>query len=413
MQEEDTLLEKNENHLKKKNLFMQFLLEIAAIFFWIYAITKLFIYDVDLLIVRTFLPNAAWIVELKFFFIIGVLATIWLFTKSKTILITILYVLFYPIIVLVWKIPKVLIKRKSWIGAFTFIGIVLSFFKSLKLNTIALALFLIPLAIIWRCNHPFMLWTAASLVCVFICFLFSRAFYFAFKPSLLFKVQSSVLSKIWENFKNQCSPDKEIKGLSIAQMTEKQLQQWSGALQNAIILNRTCYFLTTKLRDFQRSRINVFYYVTNFFFLVLFTIISFAVVNFAVYKIEPSSFSIGFAPRFFHFIYYSTNTLFTNSIVDFNPTSTLVRTLATVEVVFGFVLLVILFFLVTTVQSNRHTEEIDLVIKNMRLQGDTLEHFIREEYRLTIDQAIQELEKIKAGLMKVIYYLSSNIDMGH
>jgi len=413
MQEKETLQEKNENHLKKKNLIEQLLLEIAAILFWTYAIIKIFIYDVDLLIARSFLPNAVWILEFKFLFIIGALATIWLFTNNKTIIITTLYVLFYPIIVLFWNIPKLLIKRKSWIGAFTLIGIILSFFKSLKLNTIALALFLIPLAIIWRCNNPLLLWTASALLCVFICFLFFRAFYFAFKPSLLFKMQSSVLSKFWENFKSQCSPDKDIKDLSIAQMTEKQLQQWSAALQNAIILNRTCYFLTTKLRDFQRSRINVFYYVTNFFFLVLLTIISFAAVNFALYKIEPSSFSIGFAPRFFHFIYYSVNTLFTNSIVDFNPASNLARALSTVEVIFSFVLLVVLFFLVTTVQSNRHTEDIDIIIKNMRLQGETLDHFIRDEYRLTIEQAIQELEKIKAGFMKVIYYLSSNIDMSH
>jgi len=405
------MTEKSERQLKKKNLFKQTILETIAVAFWAYSIAKLFIFDIDLFLIKKYLPNLTWILEFKFLFIIGGLAIFWLFTKNRVVLTTVLYVLFYPVIILVWKIPKLIVKRKSWIGAFTFIGMVLSFFRSLKLNTIALALLLIPIAIVWRCENQMLLWTAAGLLCVFIFFLFSRAIYFSFKPSLLFKLQSKVVSEFWDTFKGQCSPDEDIKDLAIAQMNKKQLQQWSNSLQNAVIVNRMCYFLTTKLRDFQNSKINVFFYVTNFFFLVILTIISFAVLNLAIYKADPTSFSANFTPRFFHFVYYSTNTLFTNGIPDFYPVSTLARGIGTAEILFAFVLLVILFFLFTTVQSDRHNEDIEFSIRSMRAQGEHLDSFIKENYRLTVDEAIQELEKIKAAFIKAIFYLSSNIDM--
>jgi hypothetical protein len=39
-----------------------------------------------------------------------------------------------------------------------------------------------------------------------------------------------------------------------------------------------------------------------------------------------------------------------------------------------------------------------------------MEQFVETEYKMTIEQAITELDKIKAGLIKAIYYLSSYVE---
>jgi hypothetical protein len=193
-------------------------------------------------------------------------------------------------------------------------------------------------------------------------------------------------------------------------MNEQQLQKWTNTLQLPIIFNRTCYFLASKLRDFQKSRINVIYYVLNFLVIVFLTVIVFGAVNYGLYRIEPSHFSVPFHPRLLHFIYYSVNTIFTNGIPDFYAVSGIARFTSTAEVVSGFFLLVILFFLVTTVQSARQNEKIGAAVNAIRSQGQLMEQFVETEYKMTIEQAITELERTKAGLIKAIYYLSSYVE---
>lgn len=399
-----------EKSLRKKNIFKQLARETLAIGFWSYSIVKVFIYDVDIYFVHTYFPDASWVIRFKFLFMLGVVSIVWLFTRNKDIIVWFIYIVFYPFIFFLWKVPRVLITRRSWIGTFAFIGGALLFFKSLKFNIITSALLLIPFSVIWQSLHPTALWISIGLLLLFLGILFFRSFYFAFKPSTLFQIQSHVINKFWDSSRSNLTLDQEIKDLPVEKMSIQQLQKWSNSLQMAVIFNRTCYFLTGKLRDFQKSRINVIYYVLNFVVIVLLTVFVFGIVNYGLYKIDPNSFSVSFYPRLLHFIYYSANTIFTNGIPDFYAVSNIARFISTLEVVFGFLLLVILFFLVTTIQSNRHTEEVDMVVKAIRLQGEILEKFVESEYKMTVEQAIRELEKIKAGLIKVIYYLSSYIE---
>lgn len=60
-------------------------------------------------------------------------------------------------------------------------------------------------------------------------------------------------------------------------------------------------------------------------------------------------------------------------------------------------------------QTDRHAEELKAVVEAIRGQGKKLESLIQKEYHMTIEEAISELEKIKASMIKVIYFLSKGI----
>jgi hypothetical protein len=143
--------------VRKTNIFKQFTRETLAITFWTYSIVKIFIYDLDVYLVQTYLPHAAWIVHYKFLFMLGLVSIVCLFTRDKHIIGWSIYIILYPIIIVVWKIPRLLIVRRSWIGAFAFIGGTLSFLKSLKFNLITSALFLIPVCTISQSTNPVVL----------------------------------------------------------------------------------------------------------------------------------------------------------------------------------------------------------------------------------------------------------------
>jgi len=129
--------------------FLDVIREAIAAMFWVYVFLKLFIFDIDIFLANRFFPNYVWLLNFKFFILIGTVAVIWLITKNKHILFWLFYIFFYPAIILLWKLPFFVFKQKSWIFAFAVINAVISFFKSIKYNFITGAFFLVSLAIIF------------------------------------------------------------------------------------------------------------------------------------------------------------------------------------------------------------------------------------------------------------------------
>src|SRR5258707_10132299 len=76
--------------------------ELVALFLWLYVITKLFVYDLDVYVVDHYAPGARWIIDFKFFIIIGIWAACFILFRRNRILLWSTYVIFYPLVILLW-----------------------------------------------------------------------------------------------------------------------------------------------------------------------------------------------------------------------------------------------------------------------------------------------------------------------
>ena len=91
-------------------------------------------FDLDR-IVRSYLPSScAWVVDFKFVFVLIIAAGLGCLIRRIWKPLT--YVIFYPVIVLFWKIPFLALKQRSWALAIAFINAVASFFGSIRSNLI-------------------------------------------------------------------------------------------------------------------------------------------------------------------------------------------------------------------------------------------------------------------------------------
>jgi hypothetical protein len=77
------------------------------------------------------------------------------------------------------------------------------------------------------------------------------------------------------------------------------------------------------------------------------------------------------------------------------------------EIIFGFLIVVILFFVYTNVRGDRVKTEIDTLISSLDRQGSDLETFVNQEFSMDINQAISEIEKLPGNFIKVIYYFTT------
>ena len=390
--------------------FINAIRETLAILFWTYILIKLFAFDIDVFLMSKFLPEYVWLLNLKFFILIGGIALIWLVTKNKYILSWSLYVFFYPAITFLWKIPFFIFKQRSWILAFAFINSIISFFKSIKYNFITFALFLVSLSIIFSFSNEKLLWPASAIILVFLLITYIYRFVLVFKPSSIFQVYIKIFSGIRKRGVSVFALDESIKNLPVESLDQKQMEKWTANLQMSVLFNRVCLFAAKKLRDYQNSGLNVISYVLTILVLIVLTVFSFAAINYGLFKIDSGLFSYSATPNFFTFFYYSFNNLLFNSIREITPILPISQTVSMIEYFLALFLVVIFVSLVFSVRSQRHTEELNELIKEIVGQGKDMEGFIKDEYKInSIDDAMVELEKLKAGMIKFIYKITESI----
>lgn len=395
---------------KKQNRIYFYLKNIFAVLFWVYSIIKVFIFDIDIYFIEKVNSKYTWLINYKFLLFLGIISALWIITRKSKIVYWGLYILFFPFILVFWIIPKTVYKIGSWNFGIGTINAFLSFFKSFKYNFITFSGFIISSVIILNFNNKIVLWTSLLLIIVILIIIFVNRVILVFKPSFIYKIYSILLNKFLSSSKSTWTINTEIKELERAEMTEGQLQTWTTNLQFAIIVNKSCYLLSSKLKGYQRSGINLIFNALSVVLLFLITIICFALINMALYKINPDYFRlVTVKPDFFEFFYYSFNCLCFNSINEIISISNTTRLFSMIEQSFALLLGAVFITLFLSIKTERESKDIDDIISKIKEQGDNMESFIQTEYKLTIGDAITELERLKAGMIKIIFYLTKNI----
>ena len=81
--------------------------ESFAIIVWLYVLLKLFVLDIDVVIFQSFLPSETWLLRYRLVFILLIFSLCWLIMGTGWLAKNLLYVLFYPFVIIFWKVPKI------------------------------------------------------------------------------------------------------------------------------------------------------------------------------------------------------------------------------------------------------------------------------------------------------------------
>lgn len=396
--------------VEKTNKFLNFIENIIAIIFWLYLIIKLFIYDIDYYLIKNFFPKAEWIIEYKFIILLSILFVLFFFAKKNYAVLLTLFIIFYPFVLLFYKIPFLIYKTKSWTIAIAFINTIISFFSGFKYNFFVFSITTISFFFLFKFDNPIILYSTIVVLIVTIIVVYFNRFLTIFTPSSMHKIHLNVVNFIIKHTVVMTTIDDEIKNLQVTEMNSTQLQKWTNNLQTTVILNRGCYFLSSRLQEYQKSNLNIIFYLLNLFTLLFLTIFFFSGMNYGLYKINHLSFSGSQTGSFFSFVYYSFNTIFFSSIPEIIPTTNYAHILKMLEIIFSFLLISIFTVLILNIKSKKHTDELEKIIQELTIQGQQVESRIKSEYRLSISDAIVEVERLKGGLIKFIYFLSENLN---
>jgi hypothetical protein len=397
-----------ETKIKTKGKVFWGSLDFTAILFWLYAIIKLFVFDVDVYLIARIGPEYVWLLNYKLLILLGSILLAMLVTRSFILGFAFTYIALYPFVFLFWKLPRFVWKQQSWLFAFAILNTAIGFVRSFRRDFIAGTLFLISTVLIMRSANQHVLGGSSLVIFSLLVFTYIRAFVRAFKPSAVFQTYTRVFPIIKRG--NFLKMEASARNLPIEAMTASQLEQRTNGLQNILIYNRTCFLISKKLRDYQRSGANVASYILSLVILLLFAIMSFALINYALYKISPALYQFTYSKdSFFAFVYYSAGSMFyaANGLVPVEPLSQFVQL---VQFLFSLLVLVILVTVIFSLRNERYSIELEEVIVSMETEGRAAEALLLSEFNLnSIDGAIEALQKAKAGLIGFIVYLTNNL----
>ena len=406
------------NKKKPNNRLLFLVREVLAILIWIFVVTKLFIFDIDIFLVEKLSPGHIWLINYKFFILIGIIAIIFLVTKNRHIFLWSLYVFFYPVILLLWRIPLFIFKKRSWNLVFALIDSIISFFKSFKLTFIITAFYLISVALIFGVSNKILLWISLVVLFIILLWAYIQRIILVFKPSGVYQVYSKIFAFFGEFVQFRPGPsgnpgilldEKELE-LSIENMDEIQLQKWTTGVQWPVIFNRICLFVAKKFKSYQDSRFNIVSSVFSILILVFFTVLSFAIINFGLFRINQHFFLVSSVPTFFNFIYYSFNNILFNTIREIIATTPISQVVSMIESLFALFLLAILVSLVLSVRSQRETDELNDLIRYLTEEGMKTEGYLKDKYRYNIEEAMQALQKLNVYSVVIINKITEMLD---
>jgi len=420
-QEDQEQLDKGQKQTsqpKKKNSKLdavyKVLREIVAIWCWGYVTIKLFFFDIDVYFVEKFFPSYMWVITYRFFIIIGLASLIWVTLKNKQIILSLLFIVFYPLIIVFWRIPFFIIKNKRWNLLFAFVDSVVSFFASFKKTFITTSVFLIATVMILASSNKVLLWLSIIVLTLILLLIFFQRMISVFRQSMTYKLYGKFFSFGGNNLRNSSISTVSVLAnegyVGVENLEDNQIQSIVTDLQTLVLMNRVCLVVAKGLKSYQETGWRIISSVLGILLMIIYTVFSFATINYGLYKINPNYFTYLHPPTFFNFFYYSFNLLLNSTIPEIVATTSVAQIFSMVQAFFALFLVLIFVTLVFTFRSQREMVEINVAIDNLSEEGKVMENFIRDHYKLeTIEVAIKFLETLKAVFVKWLYQMTESI----
>jgi hypothetical protein len=398
----------NSESAKRERRNARRILDALGILFWTYVILKLFVFDVD----RELVGNLA---NYRFFFF--VLVVVWLAVATKhgwVLMVVFAYVALFPIVIIGWKIPKLIYRTRSPIALLAATNVATTWLADLRHSIVVGGLAIFALFAIAVSHNAIILDAAAAALTVLILEAVVRTVRFSVGQARFLRLQQSGIHKVMESghFKDATSPGEELLRADIVKFNPAQQTLLVQRLGTAVIVHRALGFWAMQLENYRRSAAPFFFSLFSYLWLLVRGVIGLTFLNLALYHARPHAYTYEESPGFLVFVHYVLSGFFGSEIHDLQPKSNTANILSIATIVFGILVLSSLAVsLLFAYRSSRSDSDIQNTVAQIKGESDVLEVRLREEYEVgSLFEAIKRLEELKYGLIGVVTFLSRRRD---
>jgi hypothetical protein len=381
---------------------------------WAYAITKLFIIDVDRLLLEAISPNLVGILNYRIFFYLGLAVAAGFFLRHRKVWwLAILYVLLFPVVVIAYKIPAYFVRRRSWPLVFAAVQATAGFFADFRYNLTTKSFALLACVLILTTDAAPLLVVSASYLAVLMIWSFWRLARRALSASSFIAVQRSIILRFLFSPFIQKATDlgDEYRRPEIEKYAEAEAQQVMLKISLGIAVNKALYFWAYQLDNYRRRFLpSVLFSGLSFAWLFLGVVLGLALVNFALLKVSPSEYEFTSPPSFIAVLVYSLATLSLGTGGGIEPIGDIAYAIQFLSGITGILVLAALVLnVIATVRRERDEAATSELVADLKNRAREHERRFVDDYAVSIDEAIRRLESIGTGFAYLLRFVAVSI----
>lgn len=377
---------------------------------WIFGLTKVFLADIDRIFLERVAPDLIFLVDYRFFVIIGAFALAVLVVKRAFY--WLLYAAIFPIVAFFWYLPRFFYRRRSWTLAFAVVSVAFKAFRKIRRKfVIRVAELIVSLIVVTSSSRP-VLMCSAALIFIAILYHYGVALFGAFRPSDFLGAQRTFIRErlsadsLWSAI--GISP--KLRDADVVKFNKQQLDQFANSLSQGLLWVKATDFYVVLLDRYRRTAAEISLAAGSFMWLFLQSTLALTLINYAIWKIDPGQFDASSQPFFLYFAYMSLLSLYGNGASGLAPTGEWAVAISVFSAIYGPLLLIALLLqVVFGYKQARDESTFQETATEIRARKKELERRLEEEYEVPVEEALRRLSDARLGASAIIRYMAERI----
>lgn len=372
--------------------------ELIAVAVWVFVGIKIFVFDIDRFVLSAIAPGLLPALDYRFVVLLVVPAVLWLFLTNATFFRIVGYIIGFPIVILLWKLPRLMVRNWALTIAFSpaLHSLITTFRWSFILFTAAL---ISGLAVQFSTLPWWAMVTAEAFLAAYVVIHYSRRLRMAVTSRSVFSDMVGWIRAMWARIETW-SPQIIADGTD---PESKDYQEKRNAnLLTLYALVSVLYFAATRLREVTRSSLDL-YFIGSFSYTFVVTVIAFGLMYQGLENVLPGSFeSSGRVLGLWTFMGFSFSTLIHAPTWGLLPTGSWALALSYVELIGSTILLLMFVFIILTSIRERYRDDAGRVADELRIAATRLASRIETQYGLTIVKTKSFLIEVNPDVVRML-----------
>jgi hypothetical protein len=373
--------------------------EVVAALFWLYLITKLFVFDIDVFLISHAAPNLDWLLHYKLVALLALLAILWMCLGHLGFFASLGFILIYPVLVLIRVAKPTLIAIvRRWAVWLLFSPVILTAVKRVRSTFFLYVLALVSALAIGVQRNRWVLVASMGGLALFLGVHLWRSLRKAYSLPMFDQLTKGVrtVRRAVEAGSLDQSPTSKAESVGESNISSKKTQEPSH-LTNLYMYHSLADLVAARLQKLLRARVVDLYLISSWFYTGILTVIVFGWIYWGLHRADPSSFINSPNVGLWGFIGYSFERLAPGDLSQLKPATPWAIGLSYVEAVCGVLILIILAFTFLTAAREAYREGAQEFASELQLTAEAVEKRVLSAYRLTLEQLeMAILEKNRA-----------------
>ncbi|MCC8243867.1 hypothetical protein [Saccharothrix luteola] len=375
------------------------LADIAAILFWSYVLVRLFVVDVNRLVIEAIDPDLLGLLDYQILFYLVVASLVLFSLRRRSAYLWALYVIGFPAVVLVWKIPKAIYKRKSWIVTVAALNAAVATVHSFKFYFTLYTIGLISVTLVVVSGIRSVTIAATAAVAFVTVVLIYRIVRSSFQKNRFVEMHRSEVVKGVRGLHSFVGLQPELRDPSIQKFNKAQLELIRDRLSIGLLVTKATSFWVHQLSTYRKTGLPNFFAILSYVGLLFQVLFGATFVNYGIVRAFDGSFQFDQFPSIVEVLHYTMNALAINSVDGLKPVSDLALI---VKIALGLLGPTILATLVAYVVLNHKLTKQELDFQSMANDINdatkSLEQRMSRDYEVTLDEAFVRVAQMGGSL---------------